>query len=195
MVGPGGVPLPTITNNLGWQTGLKARVDPKCNLPAVANPPLYPRTDGTRAQAPGRSPDTPAAVVPNPRHHPAGAPRAILKMKWPPLGGAAIRVFHLAKEEKQRAPTLYIHRILKINGSRVPAVLATHSFAPPAARRSIRNAAADVSCIVVIGAATKRAGRAILLLQGVKARHHHARFLQIVARPNSKKPRKTGERS
>jgi hypothetical protein len=188
MVGPGGVPLPTITNNLGWQTGLKARVDPKCNLPAVANPPLYPRTDGTRAQAPGRSPDTPAAVVPNPRHHPAGAPRAILKMKWPPLGGAAIRV-----PSRQRGKTTCAHPLhssnLKINGSRVPAVLATHSFAPPAARRSIRNAAADVSCIVVIGAATKRAGRAILLLQGVKARHHHARFLQIVAAPGSKKPR------
>ena len=45
MVGPGGVSLPSVTNNLGWQTILTAHVDPKCNLAAVANPSLNRRPD------------------------------------------------------------------------------------------------------------------------------------------------------
>jgi hypothetical protein len=43
MVGPGGVSLPSVTNNLGWQTVLKAFFDNKCYLAAVANPPLHRR--------------------------------------------------------------------------------------------------------------------------------------------------------
>ena len=65
---------------------------------------------------------------------------------------------------------------LKVNGSRVPAALATHSFVLSAARRLSRNAAADASSIAAIGAATKPAGRAILrfqLLPGGVARQSH----------------------
>jgi hypothetical protein len=37
------VSLPSVTNGLDWQTVLKARFDRKCNLGAVANPPLHRR--------------------------------------------------------------------------------------------------------------------------------------------------------
>ena len=62
-----GVSLPSVTNNLGWQTVLKARFDPKCNLAAVANPPLHHRPDpvmrdGRAAKRPTRS----ATVSPPP---------------------------------------------------------------------------------------------------------------------------------
>jgi hypothetical protein len=53
MVGLGGVSLPRVTNNLGWQTVLKARFDPKCDLAAVANRPFH------------RPPDR----VPKSKHH------------------------------------------------------------------------------------------------------------------------------
>jgi len=45
VVGPGGVSLPRITNNLRWQPFLEARFDSKCNLAAVANPPLHRRPE------------------------------------------------------------------------------------------------------------------------------------------------------
>jgi len=62
-VGPGGVSLPSVTNGLDWQTVLKARFDPKCNLGAVANPPLHRRPhpenalNGLAANRPTRSVD------------------------------------------------------------------------------------------------------------------------------------------
>jgi hypothetical protein len=51
----------------------------------------------------------------------------------------------------------------------VPAAAATHSFAPTAERRSIRNAAAGASSTAAIDAATKRAARVILRFQRLPA--------------------------
>jgi len=57
---PGGVSLRSVTNYLGWQTVLKARFDPKCNLAPVANSPLHHPPDpvmhdGRAAKRPTRS--------------------------------------------------------------------------------------------------------------------------------------------